>query len=329
MIRRRDFFTLLGGAAAWPVAARAQHGERVRRIGFLHPVAPGSDNDRVALVVRGLADRGWVEGRNLRFDHRWAGGDVERMQALARELVDLKPDVLVATGSSEATRALQAATRTIPIVFMRTGDPIAAGLVTNIARPEGNATGWSGASARMGGKWLDLLREAVPTIERVALLFDPDLHNEATLAEFETTAAERHIAARRLIIHDSAEISPALDAFAAEPNGAVIPVSPIQVLPRAVEVINAAALQHRLPTIYNGAEDVVNGGLIAYSPDIADMYGRVGADYASRILRGAKPGELPVQFATKFVLLVNLKTAKAMGLTIPESFLFRADELIE
>jgi putative tryptophan/tyrosine transport system substrate-binding protein len=329
MIARRTFIAGLGATAAWPLAARAQQGEQVRRIGFLHPFAPGGDDDNVALVVRGLADRGWVEGCNVRFDHRWAAGDVERMQVLARELVDLKPDVLVATSSNVATRTLQAATRMIPIVFMRAGDPIASGLVANIARPEGNTTGWTDNTVSMGGKWLDLLHAAVASVERVALLFDPDLHNEATLAEIETAAAERRIAVRRLIIHDSAEIAPALKAFAAEPNGAVIPVPPIGGLPGAIEVINKAALEHRLPTMHTNSETAVNGGLMGYGTDQADMYRRVGADYVSRVLSGAKPSELPIQFPTKFVLVVNLKTAKAMGLTIPESFLLLADEVIE
>jgi putative tryptophan/tyrosine transport system substrate-binding protein len=329
-MKRREFIVGLGAATAWPLAARAQQAERGRRVGFLHSGEEinSTVQAQVSLFKQGLEELGWVEGRNLRIEHRWAAGNVERMPILARELVDLQPDVIV-VNSSVATRMVQAQTRTIPIVFVYAGDPIASGLVTNISRPEGNTTGVTDLFPSIGGKWVQLLKEAVPSLARVALVFAPDFHNEVTVAVIEEAAARTGIKAIRIAARDGTEIAPALDAFAAEGGGGVIPVPPVLTLPRAIEIIQQAALRHQLPTIYNDRALPANrGGLMSYGALVADLFRRGCPDYVNRILRGAKPGDLPVQFSTKFELVINLKTAKAMGLTIPEAFLLRADEVI-
>jgi putative ABC transport system substrate-binding protein len=331
-LRRREFIALLGGATAWPLAARAQQqGVRVRRVGFLRPGGANSPEGSryVSLFAQGLEELGWVNGRNLRMEVRWAEGNLERMKMLARELVSLEPDVLVVT-SGPATKVLQQETRTIPIVFVFAGDPIANGLVASINRPEGNTTGVTDLFPEIGGKWVQLLKEAVPSLGRVALVFNPDFHNEVTLAAIEGAAARLGVKPIRTIVRDSAEIGPGLDAFAAEPNGGIIPVPPVPALPSAVEFINQAALRHRLPTILNNRTFVAaDGALMSYGADISDLFRRGGPDYVNRILRGAKPNDLPVQFSTKFELVVNLRTAKAIGLTVPPTVVALADEVIE
>jgi putative ABC transport system substrate-binding protein len=329
-MRRREFIAGVGSVAAWPLVGRAQQGERVRRLGFLNA---SDENDALrkanfSLFVRGLEELGWVDGRNLHIDVRWAAGSVERMHMLARELADLQPDVIVVT-TGAATKAVKEQTGAIPVVFVWAGDPIANGVVANIARPEGNITGVTDLFPTIGGKWLELLQEAVPGLTRVAVLFNPDFLNAATLASIEQAAARYGIKAVRIAVRDSAEIVPALDAFAVEPNGGVIPLPPIAVLPRGAEFINQTALRHRLPTIYNERQGATNGGLMSYGAVVTDLFRRAGPDYVNRILRGAKPNELPIQFSTKFELVINMNTAKAMGLTIPAPFLIRADEVIE
>jgi len=326
--RRRDFVALLGGAAAaWPLAAR---GQQSRLVGMLRP-GDGNDPDakiQNALFTQGLAELGWVEGRNLRIDVRWAAGNVDRMRMLARELAELRPDVIVVS-SEVATKVVQEQTRTIPIIFVFAGDPIANGTVANIARPEGNTTGVTDLFPSIGGNWLGLLKEAVPGLTRVALPYNPDFRNTATLAAIEEAAARYGVKPVRLVIRESVDITPALDAFALEPNGGVIPIPPIGILPRAYDLIKVAALRHRLPAIFNTRESALSGGLMSYGAVVADLFRHGGPDYVNRILRGAKLNELPVQFPTKFELVVNLKTAKALGLTISETFLVRADEVIE
>jgi putative ABC transport system substrate-binding protein len=327
-MRRREFIAGLGGGAVWPLAARAQQREPVRLLGFLHP---GTENADVyaPLFMQGLEALGWVNGRNLRIEHRWAAGNVDRMRLLARELVELRPDLIVVS-SSVATKAVQEQTRTIPIVFVYAGDPTASGLIANIARPEGNTTGVTDLFPSIGGKWLELLKEAVPGLARVALIFNPDFLNQATLASIEEAAARYGVKAVRITVRDSAEIAPALHAFAAEPNGGIIPVPPIIALSGATEIINQMALQHRLPTMLQTRDILIaTGGMMSYGAVTADLFRRGAPDYVNRILRGAKPNDLPVQFSSKFELVINLKTAKAIGLTIPEAFLLRADEVIE
>jgi len=329
-MRRREFIAGLGGAAAWPLVARAQGSGRIRQIGILNPGDENSGAGKVywPLFIQRLEELGWVNGRNLHIELRWAGGNVDRIRPLARELSDLRPDVIVVS-SSLATRAVQEQTRTIPIVFVFAGDPVASGILTNIARPEGNTTGVTDLFPSIGGKWLELLKESIPRLARVALIFNPDFRTEFMLTEIGAAAARYGVKTMRIVVRSSAEIEPAIDAFATEPDGGIIAVPPVAGLPSVTQVINRLALQHRLPTIYNVRVFVAQGGLMSYGADVADLFWRSAPDYVDRILRGAKPSELPVQFSTKFELTINMKTAKAIGLTIPESFLLRADEVIE
>jgi putative tryptophan/tyrosine transport system substrate-binding protein len=327
-MRRREFITLLGGAAAWPLAARAQQDGRVRRIGIL---TRGVETDRVvqaqhAALRERLAELGWTEGRNVRFDRRLSDDDPDRLRAQADELVRLAPDVIV-VGSLPASRALLERTRTIPVVFFNVGDPVAGGLLKNIARPEGNATGITGLFQSLPGKWLELLKEAAPRTARVALVFVPGIVVEHYFAAIDAAADVLGVKTTRTPYRNAAELERAIDAFAAEPNGALVIVPPP---PRGGnrELINRLALKHRLPTISANRFDAADGVMMSYGPDGLDLYRRA-ASYVDRILRGEKPGDLPVQFPTKFELVINLKTAKAIGLTIPETFLVRADEVIE
>jgi putative ABC transport system substrate-binding protein len=331
-MKRRDFIVGLGGAVAWPAVVRARQSARVGQIGILNPSDANNITAKVywPLFTERLEQLGWINGRNVRIELRFAGGNLDRLPTLARELCDLRPDVIVVS-STVATKAVQAQTRTIPIVFVYTGDPVAGGIVMDIAHPEGNTTGVTDLFPSIGGKWLELLREAIPRLARVALIFNPDFLNEVTLTSIEAAAARYRVNAIRIVVRNSAEIEQAINAFATEPDGGIIVVPPVGALPSAVQIINQLALQHRLPTFYNSrAPGVTDGGLMSYgAADVADLFGRTAPDYVDRILRGAKPSELPVQFSTKFELVINLKTAKAIGLTIPESFLARADEVIE
>jgi putative ABC transport system substrate-binding protein len=327
-MRRRDFITLLGGAAvAWPLAARAQQGEKVRRIGVLVGGAEDNSNTRANLAALGdgLAKLGWIEGRNLRIDLRFTLSDPTRMRAYAVELVSLAPDVIV-TSSRPATTAVQEQTKNIPIVFTAGNDPVSNGLLQNIARPEGNTTGFTSTVDSLIGKWLALLKEAAPHVTRVALVFNPQTVNAGYFGSIEAAAPLPGVQAIKTPVRDPLELVRAIDAFAAEPNGGllVVPVLPED----SYQMLHRVAAQHRLPAIHSNRGRVVDGGLMAYGTDFPDIYSRAAA-YVDRILRGTKVSELPVQSPTKFELVVNLKTAKALGLTIPEGFLLRADELIE
>jgi putative ABC transport system substrate-binding protein len=330
-MRRREFITLLGASAAtWPLAARAQRAGGMRRIGWL---IGGTENDRDRQAMQGafregLAKLGWIEGRNLRTELRW-GDDLDRLAAHAAELVSLAPDVILTNGSA-AIRSLQKATQTIPIVFAGGPDPVAAGLMRNIARPEGNITGFSSAEPSIAGKQLELLKEAAPRVARVAIIFNADLVSQISLSYFasiEAAASAFGVRAIQMPVRNAVDIVHAIDAFAAEPNGGLIilPPPPTNAIR---EVILQLTAQHRLPAIYPSLADAAVGGLLAYTQDRVDQYRRTAA-YVDRLLRGARVSELPVQFPTKFELVVNLKTAKAIGLTIPEAFLLRADEVIE
>jgi putative tryptophan/tyrosine transport system substrate-binding protein len=327
-MRRREFIVGLGSAAAWPVVVRAQQGERVRRIGILEV---GDEVDpaiqaRWGATREGLARLGWIEGRNARFDIRFSANDPDRMRAHADELVRLAPDV-IAVASGPATQALLQRTRTIPIVFTNVGDPVAVGLLKNIARPEGNATGITSLFQSLGGKWLELLKEAAPRTVRVALLFATGIVSEQYFDVMDKAAEALALMLIQTPYRNAAELERAIDTFAAEPNGGLFMVPPPPT-PSNRELINRLAVRYRLPTIYSGKEYVAEGGMMSYMSDTVER-NRTAATYVDRILRGAKVSELPVQFPTKFELVINLKTVKALGLDLPNLLRRRADELIE
>jgi putative ABC transport system substrate-binding protein len=330
-MRRRDFITLLGGAAAaWPLMARAQPDGRMRRIGIL--LGASSENDRdeqanLGAFREGLATLGWVEGRNLRIDLRFGVGDPERLRDYAAELVGLAPDVIFAVGGAP-TSALEQHTQTIPIVF-RGPDPVDAGLVRDNARPERNITGFSVYGSLIAGKWLELLKEAAPRLARVAVIFNPELTLTASryLSPIQVAATALGVPAVNTPAREAADIVRAIDAFADEPNGGLLVLPPPPNISVRKTILKLAE-QHKLPAIYPSQADAAAGGLLAYAPDLVDLHRRA-AGYVNRLLRGAKVNELPVQYPTKFDLVVNLTAARAIDLSIPASFLARADEVIE
>jgi putative ABC transport system substrate-binding protein len=328
-LQRREFIAGLGGAAAWPFAARAQQGNRVRRIGWLNS---GDENDprakaNVSAFTQALADLGWTDGRNVRMDLRWAGDDINRIQALAHELVGLKPDIIV-TASTPTTVALQRATRTIPIVFASVADPVANGIVPRVNQPGGNTTGFAAREASLGGKWLELLTEIAPGLKRAAIMFNPDLAPVSVyMPSFETAARSLKVVPIIAPVHSDAEIETAIVALGHEPGGGLVVVSDAFMVPHRAPVISAAA-RNNVPAVYTQSEFARDGGLLSYGPDRVDNWRRA-ATYVDRILRGAKPGDLPVQFPVKYEMVVNRKTAKALGLTVPLTLLAIADEVIE
>jgi putative ABC transport system substrate-binding protein len=329
-MQRRDFITLLGGtAAAWPLAARAEQSARMRRIGWLAGLAEQDPEaqSRNTVIVRALGDLGWIVGRNLHIDYRYMVGDSQPFDVQAAELVTLAPDVLLAN-STPATRALQQATSTIPIVFAQVLDPVASGVVTNLARPSGNVTGFTNFEVSMGSKWLELLKEVSPRITRVALIFNPHTAPFAgMLQSIEASAASLAIDITTRGVSDATELEPAIVAAAREPGTALI-VFPDIFTGAHHEQIVALAEQYKLPAIYPFRFFAAGGGLMSYGIDTPDLFRRL-AGYIDRILKGAKPSDLPVQAPNKFELVINLKTAKALGLEIPPKLLALADEVIE
>jgi putative ABC transport system substrate-binding protein len=324
MIRRRDFITLLGGAAAWPLAARAQQRDRVRRIGVL---MGGDDNGRVSAFTQALAALGWTDGRNVRVDLRWGGGDINRIRTLAQELVGLRPDIVL-VGTGPATVALQRETRTIPIVFAGLGDPVLGGIVARINRPSGNITGFALYEVSLPGKWLELLSEIAPGLKRAAIMFRPETASASVyVASFETAARSLKVEPITAPVHSDVEIETAITALGSEPGGGLV-VMPggFQNVHRAPIIL--AAARNNIPAIYPQSFYAREGGLLSYGPDGVDLFRRA-ASYVDRILRGEKPGDLPVQFPTKFEMVVNRKTAKALGLAVPPSIMLRANEVIE
>jgi putative ABC transport system substrate-binding protein len=328
-IRRREFITLLGGAAAWPLAARAQQGNRVRRIGVL---MPGDENDPVAkpsvsAFSQALSGLGWTVGRNVRMDVRWASGDINRIRALAQELVGLQPDVIVTSGTV-ATVTVQREMRTIPIVFVTVGDPVASGLVERLNQPGGNMTGFANYEATLGGKWLELLSEIAPGLKRAAIMFNPDNGPYSILMpSLETAARSLKVEPFIAPVHSDIEIETAIIALGREPGGGlVVPPGTFTAAHRA-PIISAAA-RNKVPAVYASSYWARDGALLSYGVDFVDEIRRA-ATYVDRILRGAKAGDLPVQFPTKFEMVLNLKTAKALGLTVPLTLLAIADEIIE
>jgi putative ABC transport system substrate-binding protein len=328
-IRRREFIAGLGGAAAWPLAARAQQGDRVRRIGLLMPV---DENDPVAkpyvsAFTQALADLGWTQSRNMRIDLRWAGGDRNRIRALAQELVGLQPDIIV-TYATPATVAVQRETRTIPIVFVSVSDPVASSIVPRLNQPGGNITGFGGSEATLGGKWLELLSEIAPGLKRVAIMFNPDTAPVSTfMPSLETAARSLKVVPIIAPVHSDVEIETAIIAFRREPGGGLFVMPDVFMLVHRASIILAVA-RNNVPAVYWQSPFTRDGGLLSYGVDVTDIFRRA-ASYVDRILRGAKPGDLPVQFPVKYEMAVNLKTAKALGLTVPPSILLRADEVIE
>jgi putative ABC transport system substrate-binding protein len=329
-MKRREFITLLGGAAAgWPLAARAQQPERMRRIGLLLPAAADDAEyqARVGAFLQALALSGWTIGRNVRIDTRWAADNIADMRRYATELAALAPDVILAHGAAAVGSLLQA-TRTIPIVFPSAVDPVAAGIVETLARPGGNATGFISIEYSIGGKWLELLIEIAPRVTRVAVLRDPNLGTGTGLfAAIQAMAPSRRVEVNPINMRDAPEIERSVTAFARPPNGGlIVGQSTFAIVHR--ELIVKLAAQHGLPAVYFDRFFVTAGGLISLSPDYIDLYQRA-AGYVDRILRGEKPADLPVQASSKYELVINLKTAKALGLTIPQTLLVAADEVIE
>jgi putative ABC transport system substrate-binding protein len=329
MIRRRVFLGGLGGATAWPLAARGQQGNRVRRIGVL---VWGDENDPVAksevsAFTQALAALGWTEGRNVRIDLRWSGGDTNRIPALARELVRLRPDVIRAN-STAATVALQRETRTIPIVFGPVSDPVASGIVPVLNQPGGNTTGFANLEASLGGKWFELLSEIAPGLKRVAIMFNPDTISASLyLPSLERAARSLKVEPIIAPVHSEAEIQTAIRDIGREPGGSLVVMPDVFLNVHRVPIISAAA-RNNVPAVYPLSAFAREGGLLSYGVDQIDI-SRRAATYADRILRGEKPGDLPVQLPTKFEMVVNRKTATALGRAIPPSILLRADEVIE
>ena len=328
-MRRREFIGGLGGTIGMPLVARAQERERIRRIGLLIP-ATADDVEfqiRIGAFLQGLQQSGWTIGRNVRIDTRWATANTADIRRHAAELVALAPDVIVAHGSSTVA-PLQQATRTVPIVFPVAGDPVAAGFVDSFARPGGNITGFMTVEYSMSGKWLELLKEIMPSTTRVAVLRDPTQGSGTSqFAVVQAKAPSLRIEVAPINMRNASELERSLIAFARAPNGGLIVASGSGVL-RHRKLIIALAARHKLPAIYSQRLFVAAGGLISYGSDQLDQYRRA-ADYVDRILNGEKPADLPVQAPTKYELTINLKTAKALGLTVPPSLLARADEVIE
>jgi putative tryptophan/tyrosine transport system substrate-binding protein len=328
-VKRRQFITLIGGAAAWPLAARAQQRERMRRIGVLLPATPDDAQyqDWAGAFAQGLAQLGWSIGRNVRIDTRWATVNAEAIRRQAAELVAVTPDVILAPGASTVGPLLQA-TRTVPIVFAIVADPVGAGFVDNLARPGGNATGFMVFEYGIGGKWLELLKEIAPGVTRVAALRDPATPSGAALfGVIQAMAPSLRIEVNHINVREATDVRRAVTALAQSANGGLI------VLPAPSTVINRdliieLAAQYRLPAVYFESAFVAAGGLMSYGPDQTDQF-RQAAGYVDRILKGEKPADLPVQTPTKYELAINLKTAKALGLQIPDRLLALADEVIE
>jgi putative ABC transport system substrate-binding protein len=332
---RRDFIGLLGSAAAggvvWPLAARAQQGERMRYIGVLIGAATDADDTdaraNIAAFLQVLQQIGWTDGRNLRIDIRWGGGNAGNIGKYAEELASLAPDVILANGTVAMAPLLQA-TRTVPIVFTAVADPVGAGFVDSLARPGGNATGFMQFEYSLSGKWLELLKQLVPGVTRAAVLRDAAISSgTGQFGAIQSVAPSLGVELSPINVRDAGEIERAVAAFARASNGGLIVTgSALSLLHR--ELIIALAARHKLPAVYFRRYFVTSGGLISYGYDLADQFRR-GGGYVNRILKGEKPADLPVQAPTKYELVINLKTAKALGLTVPDTMLATADEVIE
>jgi len=328
-VRRREFIAGLGGTAAWPFAARAQENERVRRIGVLTNLAADDPEGQVrnTAFAQALAHLGWNVGQNLRIENRWAAGDGQRTRTYAAELVALSPDVMLATGAAGVGAVLQA-TRTVPVVFVLVPDPVGAGFVDSLGRPGGNATGFVQFDYAISGKWLELLKEIAPSVTRAAVLRDPAITaGQGQIGAILAMAPSFGVEVTPMNVRDSNDIERGIMAFERTASGGlIVTASSLTVFHR--NLIVALAARYKLPTVYFQRIFVANGGLISYGAHAVDQYRRA-AGYVDRILKGEKPADLPVQAPTKFELVINLKTAKAIGITVPPTLLARADEVIE
>jgi putative ABC transport system substrate-binding protein len=328
-VKRRQFITLLGGAAsAWPLAARAQQDARMRRVGVLMNRAADDPEGqtRLAAFLQGLQEAAWTVGGNARIDIRWGAGDAGRHRTFARELIALAPDVILA-GGSLAVAALQQATRTVSIVFATVSDPVSAGFVDSLARPGGNTTGFMNFEYSLSGKWLELLKQIAPGVKRVAVL--RNAANAAGIGQFtaiQGAASSLGLEVSPVNVRDANEVERAIAAFAGSVNGGLVATPSAMTVHH--DLIIALAARHKLPAVYGTRSSVAAGGLIFYGPDFTDQFRRA-AGYVDRILKGEKPADLPVQAPTKYELVINLKTARALGLELPASVLARADEVIE
>ena len=327
-LRRREFITSLGGAAVWSLAARAQQAERMRRIGVLTSFMSDDPAEQTSVLAfaQTLERSGWIDGRNVRIDLRWGVGDPDRIRQYAAELIALAPDVILAV-TSAATGALLQATRTVPIVFVQVGEPVGAGFVDSLAQPGGNATGFMLFEYGIGAKWLELLKEIAPGVKRVGFLQDPAVAvGPGQFGAIQASASSVGVEARPISARDAPEIERGITAFARSANGGLIVAGGTAPVHRNVVITLAA--RHRLPALYADLNFVTDGGLIAYGPDRVDEFRRA-ATYVDRILKGEKPADLPVQAPTKYELVINLKTAKGLGLDVPATLLARADKVIE
>jgi putative tryptophan/tyrosine transport system substrate-binding protein len=329
-MRRRGFIAGLGCAAVWPLVARAQQGERARRVGVLmdRAATDGIPQTLLAAFTQGLHQLGWAEGQNLRLDVRWSAGDAELAGIYAAQLIGLMPDVIVASTTNNLIVVRQA-TATVPVVFVAVSDPVAQGFVASMSRPGGNITGFSNYEFSVGSKWLGLLNEAAPNLVRVAVMFNPDTSppSKFLMQAVEAAAPQLGLQAIPLLVRATADIEPALQNFARQPNGGLVLTADSFISLRQALVIDLAS-RYRLPSIGPSYSFAKDGGLIEYSSEIVDLY-RQAASYVDRILRGAKPSDLPVQAPTEYRLRINLKTAKALGLMVPSTLLALADEVIE
>jgi putative tryptophan/tyrosine transport system substrate-binding protein len=329
-MKRRDFITLVGGAAAaWPLLARGQQPERMRRIGVLMNLAADDPESqrRMTAFVQGLQQLMWIDGRNVRIDTRWGAGDADRIRGYAAELVALVPDVILAVGSTTTGPVLQT-TRNLPVVFVQVIDPVGGGFVESLARPGGNATGFTQFEYGLGGKWLELLKQIAPGVTRAAVIRDSSLTSgTAQWAAIQVVAPSFGVELSPIGVHTSGEIERAISTFARGSNAGLIVTSSTSAIGHRKRIVDLAA-RHRLPAVYPYGYFVTDGGLISYGPDQVDSFRRA-AGYVDRILKGEKPADLPVQAPTKYELVINLKTAKALGLVVPPTLLARADEVIE
>src|SRR3974390_405316 len=327
-MRRREFISLLGGAVAWPLAAHAQQPDRMRLIGWVVGIAeePSVKVPRYSAFLEGLRELGWIDGRNIRVEYRYGGGDLENTRRQAVELVALAPDVILATGT--ATERLLQVTRTVPIVFVIVPDPVGSGLVARLSRPGGNATGFMQFEYSLTGKWLELLKQIAPGVTRVAVLREPGITaGIGQFAAIQSVAPSLGVEVSPINLSDATEIERGVSDFAREANGGlVVSASALGFTHR--ELIVTLAARYKLPAVYFTRDYTASGGLISYGADFLDQFRRA-ASYVDRILKGEKPADIPVQAPTKYELVINLKTAKALGLTVPPSLLARADEVIE